>query len=147
MTDLSFRVTLGWHGQPADGEGVCIIGTKRLSYSAPAEMGGLGQGANPETLLLSAVGSCYSITLSRILKTADLPFSRVHVTVEGLVTGFPREMRFTTILVHPEIRDADGIRAEEYTRAAQRARDRCFIGSVVRDSLDYRVGEVRLTGP
>lgn len=147
MTDLSFGVTLGWHGQPADGEGVCIIGTKRLSYSAPAEMGGLGYGANPETLLLSAVGSCYSITLSRILKNADLPFSRIHVTADGSVVGFPREMRFTTISVHPEIRDADRNRAEEYAQAAQRARDRCFIGSVVRDSLDYRVGEVKLISP
>ena len=105
MTDLSFGVTPGWHGQPADGEGVCIIGIKRLSYSAPAEMGGLGYGANPETLLLSAVGSCYSITLSRIFKNADLPFSRIHVTADGSVIGFPREMQFTTISVHPEIRD------------------------------------------
>jgi organic hydroperoxide reductase OsmC/OhrA len=109
-------------------------------------MGGLGQGANPETLLLSAVGSCYSITMSRILKNADLPFSRIHVSAEGTVTGFPREMRFGSITVHPEILGADADKAEEYAKAAQRARDRCFIGCVVRDSLDYKVGEVKLTG-
>ncbi|WP_445500658.1 OsmC family protein [Microvirga sp. G4-2] len=147
MTDRSFRVALGWHGGAADGEGVCISGNKRFGYSACAEAGGLGEGVNPETLLLSAVGSCYSITLSRILTNAGLPFSRVHVTAEGSMTGCPREMRFTTILVDPEIRDADGSRAEEYARAAQRARDCSFIGSVVRGSLDYRIGEVRLTGP
>ncbi|WP_262030127.1 OsmC family protein [Microvirga sp. Mcv34] len=147
MTDLCFRVALGWHSQPADGEGVCIIGNKRFGYSAPAETDEPGQGVNPETLLLSAVGSCYSITLSRILKNAGLPFSRIHVTAEGSVSGFPRETRFTTILVHPEIREADGSRAEEYAQAAQRARERSVIGGVVRDSLDYRVGEVRLSGP
>jgi len=147
VTDLSFRVALNWQGQPADGEGSCTLGDEHLRYSAPAEMGGLGHGANPETLLLSAVGSCYSITLSRVLRNVDLPFSQLHVTVEGSVTGFPKEMRFKDISVHPEIRDADRSRAGEYAQAAQRARDRCFIGSVVRDSLDYRVGEVELISP
>jgi peroxiredoxin-like protein len=147
VTDLSFRVALEWQGQPADGEGVCTLGDERLRYSAPAEMGGPGHGANPETLLLSAVGSCYSITLSRTLRNADLPFSRLHVTAEGSVTGFPREMRFKDITVRPEIRDADRSRAEEYAQAAQRARDRCFIESVVRGSLDYRVGKVKLISP
>ncbi len=147
MTDLSFRVALDWEGQPVDGAGACTFGDDRLRYSAPAEMGGLGQGANPETLLLAAVGSCYSITLSRILKNANLPFSRVHVVADGSVTGFPRETRFAGITVHPEIRGADQQRPEEYAQAAQRARDRCFVGSTVRDSLDYQVGELRLTGP
>ena len=147
VTELSFLTELEWQGQPADGEGVCSLGAVDLGYSAPSQMGGLGRGANPESLLLAAVGSCYSITLARILKTADLPFSHVRVAAEGRVIGFPTETQFDRIIVHPEIAGAGADRVKDYARAAQRARDRCFIGGVVRGSLDYRVGNLRLVGP
>jgi peroxiredoxin-like protein len=142
MSDLPFSVTLDWHGNGRDGDGILGLGGAALTYSAPASMGGSGNGTNPEELLVAAVASCYSVTLAMLLRAAKLPVGRLAVRGEGLVSGFPSAMRFASIRVHPSIGGADPARREAYLEAARQARDRCFIGRSVRDSLDYSVGEV-----
>lgn len=146
MSNLPFSVALEWNGNGRDGDGICSIGGGQVSYAAPAGMGGSGNGTNPEELLVAAVASCYSITLSVLLRAAKLPVARLAVRGEGVVTGFPQETRFAGITVHPSIGGADPARREAYVKAAQDARDRCFIGRSVRDSLVYKVGEISVDG-
>ena len=57
--DLVFNVKAEWAGVGKQGEGEMQVGEHRLSYSAPATMGGKGVGASPEDLLLAAVTACY----------------------------------------------------------------------------------------
>lgn len=142
MADLSFDVALDWHGEGRKGDGICTLGGARVPYAAPAGMGGTGTGTNPEELLVAAVSSCYSITLSVLLRSAGLPCARLAVRAEGIVTGFPQETRFAAIVVNPTIGGADLSRRAAYLDAARSARDRCFVGRSVRDSLEYRVGEI-----
>lgn len=146
MSDLRFVVNLDWKGAGRDGDGTCTFADGAVRYSAPAEMGGAGAGTNPEELLIAAVSSCYSITLSILLRAAKLPTDHVGVRGEGIVSDFPQAARFSRIVVHPTITGADLAREQDYVAAARQARDRCFIGRSVRDSLDYAVGSVVVRG-
>ncbi|MCL5065240.1 MAG: OsmC family protein [Firmicutes bacterium] len=140
--NLDFQVNARWSGVGKNGEGRMQLGDQSIPYSAPANMGGKGIGASPEDLLLSAVTACYSGTLRGVLAHAKLPCDTVAIRTDGVVEGFPEEARFARITVNPTIQGGDSNRQAEYIEAAQAARDRCFIGRTVRDSLDYAVGEV-----
>ena len=59
-----------------------------VPYSAPGSMGGKGVGASPETLLISAVTACYSLTLLAYLQKRRLPYREIEVKTEGMSPGF-----------------------------------------------------------
>lgn len=140
MADLKFGV----HSEWADGEGRIHTGGQVVEYSGPASMGGKGKGTSPEELMMSGVVACYSGTLAGVLHRAGLPVAAVHVDAAGFVTDYPERADFSRLVVSPVILGGDAGRLEEYRHAALRARDRCFIGRVVRDHLSYEVGEVRV---
>lgn len=144
MAELSFSVQLDWRGTSKDGDGVFNSGGSQMPYSAPASMGSRGVETNPEELLIGAVVSCYSITLANVLKATGLPISSLGVRGEGVVSDYPKSARFSRIHVHPTIAGADQAPSDEYRAAARTARDKRFIGRVVRDHLDYAVGEVSI---
>lgn len=140
--DLEFTVSATWAGVNTDGEGEMHIGDHRFRFSAPANMGGKGVGSSPEDLLLAAVTACYSGTLMRVLSQSHLSAASVVLQTDGVVEGFPTNTRFARITVNPTIKGGDPERQAEYKEAAERARDRCFIGRTVRDYLEYAVGHV-----
>lgn len=140
--DLKFSVKATWQGVGKEGEGEIALGNTDLRYSAPASMGGKGVGASPEDLLLSAVTACYSGTLMRILKEKRLAAASVNVETEGVVEDFPKNPNFAQIIVNPVIQGGETGMIARYREAAELARERCFIGRTVRDSLTYSVGEV-----
>ena len=140
--NLTFGVKALWSGVGRDGEGSLALGEESLTYSAPASMGGKGTGTSPEELLLAAVTACYSGTLMRVLQRERLPAASLRVETSGLVEQYPEAARFARITVNPAIVGGDVEREGEYRAAAIQARDRCFIGSTVRDSLEYVVGAV-----
>lgn len=144
MADLQFEVNIKWSGTGKDGEGQIDLGDETLRYSAPADMGGKGVGASPEDLLISAVCSCYSGTLFGVLRRTGLPARHIDVWAEGFVTGYPRESKFSRLLVHPTINGGDATRQAEYEKAATAARDRCFIGKTIAGNVAYEVGTVQI---
>ena len=109
-------------------------------------MGGKGSGASPETLLLSAVTACYSLTLLSLLQKHQLLVESISVQADGTVTGHPRETKFARIVVSPGIRGGDAARTAEYRAAAIEACERCFIGqTVAAGGVDYSVGTVTVS--
>lgn len=144
MADLQFEVHIKWSGTGKEGEGQITLGDDTLRYSAPASMGGKGVGASPEDLLISAVSSCYSGTLFGVLTRGGLPVQHVKVRAEGFVTDYPRQAKFSRLLVHPTIIGGDSARQAEYEQAATTARDRCFIGKVIAGNVAYEVGTVQI---
>jgi len=63
MPDQLFASKLTWSGGRSS-SGMVEAGGQSLRFSVPASMGGVGAGTNPEDLLTSAVGSCYTATLT-----------------------------------------------------------------------------------
>lgn len=129
-------------GRPRN-EGELTLGGERLRYSAPASLNGKGVGTNPEELLISAVGACFSLTLAAILSVRKLPAASLEVAVDGVVAHGPA-LEFRSVTVHPSVYAAAGDRADDYRRAAEAALQRCFIGGLISAKVAYRLGEVTL---
>jgi osmotically inducible protein OsmC len=140
MAELLFAVELDWSG--GDGTGRIVADDLELEYSVPASMGGRGVGSNPEELLVSEVGACYSATLGGVLRRAGLPASGVHVEATGTVSGYPGRARFAQVTVSPTILGGDASRSAEYDRAARDAHERCFIGRTIGGAVEYGLGAV-----
>ncbi len=145
MADLSFFMKATAKGSGKDREGVIAVDGVEVRYSAPESMGGKGVGASPETLLISAVTACYSLTLLAYLQKQHLPYREIEVKTEGIVTGFPQHDTYSKITVNPIIRGAISAQQQEYQDAALEARDHCFIGrTVAAGGVAYEVGTVVL---
>lgn len=142
MSDLEFMVGAEWQGDARAGRGILTTGAQRVVYSSPSSMGGNGAGTNPEELLIAAVASCYSIGLAALLQKAGLPVASIEVQATALITGFPLATAFNKIIVSPTITSARPARAAKYEKAAQTARDRCFIGRMLPKAVVYEVGIV-----
>lgn len=142
--DLVFNVMAVWSGVGSAGQGTMHVGADNYVYSAPANMGGKGVGASPEDFLLAAVTACYSGTLMRVLGQRRLAADSLMIQTVGTVADFPEKARFTGITVNPTIKGGDASHREHYERAAEEARERCFIGKTVRDYLRYEVGMVTI---
>jgi len=143
MADLSFFIEATTSGSGKDREGVISVDGQEVRYSAPASMGGKGVGVSPETLLISAVTACYSLTLLAYLQKRRLLYARVVIKTEGIVTGFPQDDAYAKIIVNPIIQGGNSSQQQEYQDAAVEARDHCFIGqTVAAGGVDYEVGAV-----
>ncbi len=143
MSDLTFFVDARATGAGKEREGVITVDGHSIRFSVPAAMGGKGAGASPETLLISAVTACYSLTLLAYLQRRHLPCSGIAVRTEGVVSGFPQHDRYARISVSPVFNGGEASRGDEYRAAAVEACDHCFIGqTVATGGVNYRVGSV-----
>lgn len=142
MSDLCFDVALRWSGTGREGAGEIETDDLAFELSAPESMGGRGIGTNPKELLVCAVSSCYTATLSAALRRSRLPVESLAMNATGTVTGFPGHARFARIVVSPTILGGDVTRRTEYEVAADDAHDRCFIGRAPAPEVVYEVGSV-----
>ena len=142
MSELSFQSRLSWSGGRLS-QGRVDAGGEAFTFSVPASMGGLGTGTNPEELLLSAVGSCYTATLAAILEASRLPVEQFEVRVEGTVSDYPGpRARVSRIAVSPTFAGIEPGREPDYEVSARKARERCFIGRHLGPQTVYEVDEV-----
>lgn len=141
MDEMVFQNRLTMSVGKPQNEGEVTLGGKLIRCSAPAVMNGKGVGTNPEELLISAVAACFSLTFAGVLQSRKLPAESIQTEVEGIVIR-DKGLRFERIIVSPVIYDADRKLEPEYQAAAEFARERCFIGSTVKQSLDYVLGNV-----
>jgi len=145
MRDLVFEIQAAVGGSGREAEGTLSVDGEHIRYSAPASMGGKGVGANPESLLISAVTACFSLTLLYYLHKRGLAATGVEVRTQGLVAGHPRDDRYARITVNPKVLGGDPTREVEYRAAALKARDHCFIGqTVAAGGVAYEVGTVEI---
>lgn len=143
MADLSYTVQARIRTEGRASEGLLLVDDQQVRYSTPANMGGKGAGASPETLLVGAVTACYSATLAYFLHKRGLPGTQVDVEAAGMVTGFPLETKWAWVTVNPTFHGADPEREAEYREAAIMAREHCFVGqTVAAGGVAYEVGTV-----
>lgn len=145
MADLEFSMEARVRGFGKDREGRIQVDGQEIHFSSPASMGGKGVGASPETLLLSAVTACYSLTLLAYLQKRRLACESVELQTQGGVTGFPEHLSYAWIKVNPVIHGGAAERQGEYEDAAAKALDHCFIGQTVAAAgVAYELGSVTL---
>ena len=140
--DIHCGVDLEWSSSDKTGSITTPAGNVRY---AALDLSDKGDGRpSPEALLVAAISSCYSITLSNVLRAASLPQTRVLIHADGVIFSEVGRAQFTRFTVYPTIQGADVSRRTAYERAAIAARDDCLIGRSIRGNVAYVVGDVSL---
>jgi organic hydroperoxide reductase OsmC/OhrA len=140
--EVHYSIELHWN--TSEGAGSITTPGGTLAYSGMGLTDAGCNGPSPETLLIAAISTSYSVTLSNVLREACLPRSRVSVRADGVAVNSHGGPKFTRVRVSPTIRGADVLRRDAYEKAATIARDDCPIGRSIRGNVAYIVGDVML---
>ena len=140
--DVQCSIDLEWSS--AESSRTMIMAPRAVWHSAFGTIDGYGGGPTPETLLIAAISSSYGIALSKLLRTASLPQTRVSVRGSGTIGSSGGRAHFSRVVLSPTIHDADLSRRETYESAATAARDDCLIGRSIRGNVAYVIGDVVL---
>jgi len=98
-----------------------------FTFSSPPEFGGEAGVWTPEHLLLAAVATCFVATFRGVARASKLEFQSIDVIVEGVVGRQEGFLRFTKVMVRPDLtilQDADRERA---LRLLEKAEHVCLI--------------------
>lgn len=137
--NMSTYKTLGsWQGEMADGKGSITMDSIESTYSIPKEFGGLGEGTNPEELIVGAASSCFMITLGAIFQFKNVEYERIMVNseadFENTQTGPQlREIRHNAIVYFKDRSNMDNL-----SRYVQDAESGCMVAMALS-------GNVRVT--
>ena len=126
-----------WGGRTVDAE---APGKEGLRVVTPPEFrGGVAGEWSPEELLVTAVASCYALTLAAVAEQANAPIHRVRLGGVGHVEGDRRgHYRFTVIELEVElVTDPDAVEAAE--RAAALAEEHCIVSRALDIPVHVRV--------
>ena len=138
----TFEVRSTWQGT-RQGTGVLSGAAGNSEFAIPANLAGAGGArTNPEELLLSAVASCYSITLSLIAEKRRLPLTKVDVTASGQVERMANGgLKFISITLRPTLllAGADEAQQSAALQAANRAEQHCVISNAIRGNVEVHV--------
>ncbi|HXM75659.1 MAG TPA: OsmC family protein [Thermoanaerobaculia bacterium] len=100
-----FSVSIDWVG---DGSGCGFANVTQDSFAIPIggakELGGCGKGANPEELLLAAVGSCFAATWGIFLKKLAVPYPEPSLRLTGALGKDPAgRLRMAYVTIHARV--------------------------------------------
>ncbi|MCL6632185.1 MAG: OsmC family protein [Alicyclobacillus herbarius] len=139
MTErLTYTVFGTWSGDKS-GNGTLRLGENTtVHYSIPQNLGGSGQGTNPEELLLSAAAGCYTLTLAILLQNRHIPYHRIDIETQGFVEN-EGGLRYDRI-VHQPVIYVDNLTDEQrILRLAEHAELTCMVSSALRGNVDVIV--------
>jgi len=129
----------GFRGEVRGGSGALVAPT-----STQAELGGPGEGTNPEELLAAAHANCFTSTLTSLARAHALPLERVEtsVTTELEWSDGRGDHRLASSTVRVAVASpAPWERVEELVREAERE---CPVCRAIAGNVPMRVELARL---
>ncbi|TCP29817.1 peroxiredoxin-like protein [Scopulibacillus darangshiensis] len=138
--NYTFQLTGEWYGG-RNGEGRIQTNGLNQDISIGAEMDGPGNGTNPDELLVSAVSSCYLMTLGIGLDAIEYPYKSIKLKSKGIVSSDP-SLHFKEIVHFPTIildSEADDDLREKAITAARKAEQNCMIAKALRGNVSISV--------
>jgi len=138
----SYSVGLTWSGDAKGcGEILAGGGTVKIPIGGSVDLGGCGIGANPEELLLGAVGACFINTWAIFLKKLAVGYAEPSIRVDGILANDPAGgFRMTSATIHARV--PGSLLAEKkdaVARTLQLAEKYCIISKAVRGSMPINV--------
>lgn len=136
-----FPVKSVWTGN-SDGDGTLTTDWGQIEYGVPPELTGKPGRSSPEQLLVSAVVSCYSITLALLAEKRRLPMTRIEVAATGEVVRQPdRTLKFTRLILRPKmmLEGAGEAQRKMAEDLAHKAEVYCVISKAVRGNVEITV--------
>lgn len=141
MTDFTFNLTGSWHGS-WDGKGQIRTEDLETAIAVDPAMSGSGQGANPDELLLSALSSCYMITLGICLNKESIDYDHISIRSKGIVTK-KDGLHFEKVIHYPVIylsrQSNDGRLRDKLLDAVHQAEMDCMIAKAVHGNIKISI--------
>jgi peroxiredoxin-like protein len=122
----SYRTTSFWTGKRS---GLVKAQTvpEVLNFSAPPEFEGTPGVWTPEHMLVGAVGACFITTFRAIADVSHFDFKRLEVEVTGTLEKTPEGLRFTQVIIKPELTLDEDTHKEQAFRLLEKAKRNCLI--------------------
>jgi peroxiredoxin-like protein len=131
----TFRASAVWQGLD-DGKGEVSARGFSAEIALPAEFGGGSAGTNAEELLLSALGSCFVMTLAYALEKKVSEMPHISAEIEGkFVTG---PLRLASVTVNLRI-GPTGATEHAIEEAVKVAEQRCMVSDIIRQAAPIEV--------
>ena len=137
-----YSVAVAWSG---DGKGCGEIRTGSVGVTIPiggaVDLGGCGKGANPEELLLAAIGACFVNTWAIFLRKLAITYAEPTLRVTGKLETDPAGgYRMKEATVHARVPDELlSQREEDLRKTLQLAERYCIISKAVRMAIPLKV--------
>lgn len=154
MAEHDFIVTTQWSGG-RDETGTVKGDVLNESISIPSSLGGVGEGTNPDEMLIAAASSCYIISLAATLERAhftDISINQSSVGTASLNNGKFKMEKIThhpkiTVDVHQKItvdvhqKEALEKRLDKLLKIAD---NNCMISNSIRGNVEIEIDAVIL---
>lgn len=125
-----------------------LAGTGRLTaksfevaFSAPKDLGGAGEGTNPEELFGAAANACYLITLHAIFQFQKIEGITVSNSTQVEVeVSQPGNLKITRLRHFPRVKGLlDSAAKDRVFAALNRAEEMCVVGNTVRNNIEISI--------
>ena len=110
-------------------------GVKELRVSPPESFGGPGGEQTPESLLVTAVASCYLLTFKAVARASQLAWRDISVAVTGTLDRVERQTLFTRFQIRVELDIVDAKDADKARRAAEKSEQNCFVTNSLKSEV------------
>lgn len=136
-----FHVSVTWEGDAAGSGEVRAGEAVAIPIGSAISLGGSGRGANPEELLLSAIGTCFIGTWAIFLKKLGIAYAEPSLSVDGTLEKDPAGgYRMSAIdiacAVPGSLLERDRGAVEKTLQLAEKY---CIVSKVARASMPVRV--------
>ncbi|KAD4060138.1 organic hydroperoxide resistance protein [Arthrobacter yangruifuii] len=126
-------------GDGRNGEARTSDGKLEVNLSTPVEMGGSGEGTNPEQLFATGYAACFLSALKMIARAEKAPISDAAVTADVSIfkngdAGFKLGVE-----LHVEMSGVDEATADKLTQAAHQV---CPYSNATRGNIDVNLDVV-----
>jgi len=102
-------------------------GLEDIPSQAPAEFGGPGNRWSPETLLTAAVADCFVLGFRAIANASKIPYTKLTVSVEGVLDTVERKMKFTEMQIQANLVVPEDVDHERAKKLLHKAEESCLI--------------------
>ncbi|MGJ3559866.1 organic hydroperoxide resistance protein [Streptomyces sp. INA 01156] len=130
MDALYTAVATATHGR--EGRAVTSDGKLDLGLSAPVELGGSGEGTNPEQLFAAGYAACFGSALGLVGRAAKVDVSEVAVTAE---VGIGKEGEGFALAVTLRVELPDTVDEETGRKLVEQAHQVCPYSNATRGNV------------
>ncbi|MEV0636818.1 organic hydroperoxide resistance protein [Streptomyces sp. NPDC050619] len=131
MEALYTAVATATHGR--DGRAVSSDGKIDLGLAIPVEMGGTGQGTNPEQLFAAGYAACFGSALGVVSRQAKVDLSDAAVTAE---VGIGKEGEGFGLKVALRVELPDSVDATTGRKLVEQAHQVCPYSNATRGNIE-----------
>ncbi|MBS1717825.1 MAG: OsmC family protein [Armatimonadetes bacterium] len=143
ITTHAYPVTVSWQGgRQGDGNLRPHHSGVTIPIAVPPEFEGKGGATNPEELLTSAIGACYTITFGIIASNRKIPVQEINTEVTGEVEQNGASFTYTKVTLSPRIVLESSATDEQLKIAedmAHKADLYCIVTNAVRGKVEVVV--------